>query len=425
MTMKKWLATLGMTSMLIGSALAGCSNGGETKEPDSSGGDNTEKAEVVEVSLAGWGGNQSEQELLQQTLDEFMASHPNIKVNYEVISDQYMDVIKTRLIGGEGPDVFYLDAFEAPALIETGVVEPLDSYVTEEFDVDDFEKPLLEAFKKDGVSYGFPKDFSTLALFYNKKMLEEAGVEVPTTWDELREASKALTKGTDVYGFGVAPELARQFFFGEALGGKIVTDNLASFADDKVVKALQPIVDQHLVDKTSAQPNEVGAGWGGEMFGQGKAAMVIEGNWAIPFLQDTFPDVDFGTAEIPTVNGEKGTMAYTVAYVMNASSQKKEAAWELLSYLTGKEGMNTWTSKGFALPTRKSVASELGYDKDTLRGPIVAGASYATVWAAGPNLPTITTNFNNQFLSAYLGEQSLEDALKEAQETANSEISTK
>jgi multiple sugar transport system substrate-binding protein len=422
--MKKLFATLGLTLMLLGGALAGCSTGDDTKDNASSGGDDAgKKEEVVEVSLAGWGGNQTEQELLQQTLDEFMAKHPNIKVNYEVISDQYMDVIKTRLIGGEGPDVFYLDAFEAPALIETGAIEPLDSYVTEEFDVEDFEKPLLEAFQQEGITYGFPKDFSTLALFYNKAMFAEAGVEVPTTWDELLEVSKELTKGTDVYGFGVAPELARQYFIGESLGGKIVTDNQPSFADEKVIQALQPVIDQHLVDKTSAQPNEVGAGWGGEMFGQGKAAMVIEGNWAIPYLQDTFPDIDFGTAEIPTVNGEQGTMAYTVAYVMNANSEKKEAAWQLLSYLTGKEGMKTWTSKGFALPTRKSVAAELGFDKDELRGPIVAGASYATVWAAGSNLPIISTNFNNQFLSAFLGEKSLADALKEGQETANSEIS--
>jgi multiple sugar transport system substrate-binding protein len=418
--MKKLLASLSVSSMLLVSALAGCGTGEDTKEANNNA---TKTEEVVEVSLAGWGGNQTEQDLLQKTLDEFEAAHPHIKVKYEVISDQYMDVIKTRLIGGEGPDVFYLDAFEAPALIETGAVEPLNSYVTEDFDVEDFEKPLLEAFQQEGTTYGFPKDFSTLALFYNKKMFEEAGLEVPTTWEELREVSKALTKGTDVYGFGVAPELARQYFFGESLGGKIVTDNQPTFAEDKVVTALQPIIDQHLVDKTSAQPNEVGAGWGGEMFGQGKAAMVIEGNWAIPYLQETFPGIDFGTAEVPTVNGNKGTMAYTVAYVMNASSQKKEAAWELLSYLTGKEGMKTWTSKGFALPTRKSVATELGYDKDELRGPIVAGASYATVWAAGSNLPIIATNFNNQFLSAYLGEQSLADALKEAQETATNEIS--
>ncbi|GGJ68934.1 multiple sugar transport system substrate-binding protein [Anoxybacillus voinovskiensis] len=417
--MKKWLA-IGMSTMLFGSALAGCSSGEEKTAGKETSGTKNEK---VEVTLAGWGGNPTEQKLLQQTLDEFQKKYPNIKVKYEVISDQYMDVIKTRLVGGEGPDVFYLDAFEAPALIKTGALEPLDKYVTDDFDINDFEKPLLDAFKgEDGKIYGFPKDYSTLALFYNKKMFEEAGVEVPKTWDELREVAKKLTKGTQVYGFGVAPELARLYYIAESKGGKVVTDNKASFADPKVVEALQPIVDMHVKDKSAAQPSEVGANWGGEMFGQGKAAMVIEGNWAIPFLKDTFPNLEYGTAEIPTINGKKATMAYTVAYVMNKNSQKKEAAWKLISFLTGKEGMKIWTSKGLALPTRKSVAAELGFDKDPLRAPIVAGASYATVWQNGTNLPIITNNFNNQFVSAFLGQRPLADALKEAQETANKEI---
>jgi len=414
MKTKKALAMVGIASVLFGSVLTGCGKSESTAKA----------GEKVEVTLAGWGGNPTEQKLLQQTLDDFEAKHPNIDVKLEVISDQYMDVIKTRLIGGKGPDVFYLDAFEAPGLIETGAVEPLDEYVKEDFDVADFEKPLLEAFKVDGNTYGFPKDYSTLALFYNKKLLQEAGVEVPKTWEELREVSKKLTKD-GVYGFGVAPELARTFYVAQAGGGDAVKDNKANFASPEVIKALQPIVDQHNIDKTSAEPKEVGATWGGEMFGQGKAAMVVEGNWAIPFLADTFPNVEYGTAELPAINGKKSTMAYTVAYVMNAASNKKEAAWELLSYLTGKEGMETWTSKGYALPTRQSVAAKLGYDRDALRGPVVAGAKYATVWADGPNLPIITNNFNNQFMSAFLGKSPLDKALKEAQEQANSEIKQK
>ncbi|WGG46793.1 ABC transporter substrate-binding protein [Rossellomorea sp. DA94] len=416
MVKMKWMASLGMTTMLVGSVLAGCS--GSDEKASSDGGENGEK---VEITLAGWGGNPSEQKLLKQTLADFEEKHPNIDVKHEVISEQYMDVLKTRLIGGEGPDVFYLDALEAPALIDTGVVEPLDDYVTEDFDVKDFEKPMLEAFQVDGKTYGFPKDYSTLALFYNKKMFEEAGVEVPKTWEKLREVSKALTKD-GVYGFGVAPELARLYHIAQATGGEVVKDDQANFASDKVVNALQPIIDQHNKDKTSAQASEVGANWGGEMFGQQKAAMVIEGNWAIPFLADTFPDVEYGTAELPTIDGKKGTMAYTVGYVMNAASEKKEASWELISYLTGKEGMETWTSKGFALPTRKSVAEKLGYDKDELRGALVAGAPYATVWAEGKNLPIIMNNFNNQFIAAFLGDRPLDEALKEAQEQANSEI---
>ncbi len=423
--MKKSLSVILSVGLASGMVLTGCAK--EEAKPAPAG-DAPKSGEPVTVTLAGWGSTPEEQDLLKQTIQEFENKHPNVKVKYEVIADQYMDVIKTRLIGGEGPDVFYLDAFEAPALIEKGVIEPLDGYVKPEFDVADFEEPLLNAFKVGGKTYGFPKDSSTLAMFYNKKHFEEAGIaKPPATWEELQEAAKKLTKtegGKTVrFGFGAAPELARQMFMAQAFGGKVSDDKgNAAFASPEALKGLQLVVDLHNKDKSSGEPKEVGAGWGGEMFGQGKASIVFEGNWAIPFLNNNYKDLQYATAELPTVNGKKGTMAFTVAYVMNKASKKKEASWELISYLTGKEGMKTWTSKGFALPTRKSVAKELGYDKDPLRGALVAGSAYATPWQAGPTLPTIMNNFNNQFLDAFLGKSSLEDAMKKAQDTANKEI---
>ncbi|MFF2088903.1 ABC transporter substrate-binding protein [Paenibacillus sp. NPDC058174] len=419
------IVALILSAVLVLSACG--KSGGNANSPESTSGSNGSK-EPVTVTLAGWGASPEEQELLNQTIQEFETKHPNVKVKYEVIADQYMDVIKTRLIGGEGPDVFYLDAFEAPGLIERNVLEPLDSYVTPEFDVADFDQPMLDAFKQGGVTYGFPKDSSTLAMFYNKKDFADAGITAPpATWEELQAAAVKLTKKegdkTVRYGFGVAPELARQMFMIQAFGGKVADEEgNAAFASPEALKGLQLVTDMHNVDKSSGEPKEVGAGWGGEMFGQGKASIVFEGNWAIPFLESNYKDLDYGTAELPTINGKKGTMAFTVAYVMNKESKKKEAAWELISYLTGKEGMKTWTSKGFALPTRKSVATELGYDKDEKRGAIVAGASYATPWQAGSTLPTIMSNFNNQFVDTFMGNSKLEDAMNKAQTTANKEI---
>lgn len=422
MKFNKMLAAVGVTGILMGATLVGCSN-------ESSGQDGSGDGEQVTVELAGWGASPEEEELLQQTLDAFEEEHPNIKVKHEVIADQYMDVMKTRLVGGEAADVFYLDAFEAPGLAKTGVLEPLDDYVTEEFDTDDFQDPLLNAFKFDGTQYGFPKDFSTLALFYNKEKFEEAGLEgPPQTWDELREYAEKLTVDEDgdgtpeQYGLGFSSELARQFYKLEPYGAKVVGENKeAAFASDKAVEALQPIVDMKQ-NKIAALPSDAGTDWGGDMFGQGKAAMVIEGNWTVPFLDSNFTDLEYATAELPTVNGEKATAAFTVAYVMNKESKVKEASWELISFLTGKEGMEIWTSKGLALPTRESVAEELGFDEDPIRGAFVQGGAYAQPWQAGPNLPTINNNFNNQFTSALLGDQTLEEALEKAQETANKEI---
>lgn len=379
------------------------------------------------ITLSGWS-NLNEQQLLQQVIKNFEAKHPHIKVKYDVIADEYMDVLKTRLIGETAADVFYLDAFAAPEIMLPGVLEPLDHYITDKFNLADLNSKFIKAFQQDNKIYGLPKDFSTLALFYNKKAFQAAGLtQPPKTWSELREYAKILTvknqNGIKQYGFGVVPELARQAFMIKAFGGELTDSNgKVTFANSDL-KGLQLIIDQYRQDKSTVQPTDVGTNSGSEMFGQEKVAMVIEGPWLIPYLKETFPNVEYATAEVPTVNGKPGTMAYTVAYVMNQQSKHKSAAWELISYLTGKEGMKAWTSQGSVFPTRKSVTTALGYDKNPLYSPFIVGANYATIWQLDKNLQTISNNFNNQFISAILGKQTLATAMNKAQSTANKEIS--
>ncbi|HEY9710743.1 MAG TPA: extracellular solute-binding protein, partial [Oculatellaceae cyanobacterium] len=289
---------------------------------------------------------------------------------------------------------------------------------------------LLKAFQWRGQLYGLPKDFSTLALFYNKRAFKKSRInQPPKSWNELRNDSKKLTidkngdERKEQYGLGLSPELSRQYFMMNAYGGRLVDKNgNAILASSASLKGLQLIIDQYRTDKTSAQPSDVGANSGSEMFGQGKAAMVIEGSWAIPYLKQTFPKLEFATAQVPKVNRKKGTMAYTVAYVMNKKTKHKDAAWQVMSYLTGKEGMKAWAKQGLVLPSRKSVLDELGYADNPLYAPFVAGADYATIWQAGENLPTILLHFNNQFISALIGQQSLKNAMLKAQNSANKEI---
>ena len=158
------------------------------------------------------------------------------------------------------------------------------------------------------------------------------------------------------------------------------------------------------------------------VLGQGRVAMLLSGAWSIPYFKETFPNLKFATAEVPTINGRKGTMAYTVAYVMNRKSTHKEAAWKLIEYLTSEAVMKTSGNQGFALPSRRSVLAGLQSDRTSLYAPLIAGATYATIWQAGETLPTILTNFDNQFVSALIGQQSLKDAMQKAQDTANREI---
>lgn len=387
-------------------------------------------APPVVLKLSGWGASPVEQQRLRQVLQHFEAQHPTIRVRFEVIADQYMDVIKTRLIGDAAPDVFYLDALEAPFLMDKGVLEPLNDYIDASFALDDIEPMLLRPFQLDGQIYGLPKDYSTLALFYNQTAFREAGIQQPPrTWEELQQIAQQLTRdrdgdGTiDQYGLGITPELARLAYVIRAYGGEVVTpQGYAAYASAAAQQGLQQIIDQYRNQRTAVQPADVGTHSGSEMFGQGKVAMVIEGNWAIPFLQDTFPELEFATAEVPLINQQPGTMVFTVAYVMSRQSPHKAEAWQLISYLTGQQGMAEWTGTGFALPTRRSVAEQLQYDRDPLRSALVAGVEYATPWQVGPYPHAVMTHFDNQFISALLGEQPLSQALQRAQASANAQI---
>ncbi len=427
MNMNVGFKTIGFSSLIVAAmTLAGCR---QQTTPFSQNLLKQDESPIT-VTLSGWQSNPNEKQLLMQVIQAFEAKNPTIKIKYEVITSEYMDVIKTRLIGDVAPDVFYLDALEAPLLMKYNVLEPLDSYITPDFNLGDFEPTMLNTFKHNGKLYGLPKDFSTLALFYSKKAFAAAGLtQPPKTWNELLADSKKLTIDPnndgkiDQYGFGLAPELARQAFVIKAFGGKLIgQQGYAAFAELSSLKGLQLVIDQYRRDRTSAQPTDVGATSGSEMLGQGRVAMTIEGAWAIPYFKETFPKLDFATAEVPTINGKSGTMAFTVAYVMNRKAKHKVAAWKLIAYLTGADGMKAWAKQGLALPTRRSVLGELGYDKNPLYAPFAKGAAYATIWQAGENLPTIRANFNNQFISALLGEQPLPQAVKKAQDTANREI---
>jgi multiple sugar transport system substrate-binding protein len=387
-------------------------------------------SQPVTIKISGWGASPLEKKFLTKVLQDFERKHPGIRVKFETIADQYMDVLKTRLIGDAAPDLFYLDAVEAPFLMQAGVLEPLNVYITPEFELSDFEPTLLRSFRQGQTLYGLPKDYSTLALFYHKSLFQQANLSPPKTWDEFRRVARELTQDRDrngkleQYGFSLSPELARSVYIMQAFGGKVVdARGYAAFATKSVEQGLQPLLKQYR-DRTAIRPSDVGASSSSDLFGQGKVGMMIEGNWAVPYLKETFPKLAFGTAEVPKINSKPGTMVFTVAYVMNRKSKHKPEAWTVLSYLTGKEGMRTWTSSGFALPTRRSVAQQLRYDRDPLRSPLVAGVRYATPWQLGTFPAPILNSFNNQFLSALLGGQSLSQALQQAQRSANSQISS-
>ena len=163
-------------------------------------------------------------------------------------------------------------------------------------------------------------------------------------------------------------------------------------------------------------------GWNGDAFGNEKTALMVEGNWVLGFLQQNFPDVDFGVMEVPTMAGKKGTMVFTVGYAINIKTKNDAAATAFVKFATGTVGMPIWTNGAGVLPSRSDVADATNVQDNEFLVAHIAGAAYATPWQKGTTMDTINNEYRNYVIAAVRGEITLAEALKKAQDEANATI---
>ena len=347
-----------------GSAAAPPSTGAGGASPSAGGGAAYDPKSISgTVVLSGWQASPDEGNALTRTLLAFQAAYPNIKVDYRPISGDYRVVMLTKFSSKEEPDLFYVNAEYAAEWIDQGFLEPLDAYVTKSaFDTSKFFPGYASVFKSaDGKTFGFPKDGSTIGMAVNSDIVTSA----PATLADLLTTADGL-KGKD----GLKAPLClnagldRGLAFLYAQGGSLVSADgkTATIDSDASKAAVQWYLDlfKNGLGKTAS---DLGSGWCGEALGKKQAAMIFEGSWLIPYMGSTFPDVKYGWAPVPTgSSGSPVTISYTVSYSIGVDSKVKDAAFVLLSYLTGPDGMKTWTEGGVAQPSRSDVGVPKGMD---------------------------------------------------------------
>ena len=344
------------------------------------------RPEATTITLSGWSAGKTEDDLLQSVVDDFNNTHPNIHVDYSVINGDYATAMTARFAARNAPDVFYVDSSIAPTWIKQGVVEPLNAYIKKsKYDTTKFYPGLLNAFKVGKNYYGFPKDWSPLAVEINKSMFAKAGIKkAPRTWGELLVDAQKLASSGAVPGgkpLCLPADWARMLAFVFQNKG-----SLANVQSPAVAAAVNYYVG-FFKKGLAATPTQLGVGWPGEALGKEKAAIIFEGNWLLPYMKSTFPQVGFGVG--PMVKGKvNGNLGFTVSYSMAKDSKNKQAAWTLLSWLTGKVGMSKWMSLGLALPSRSDVKAVGG------RAPFLAAGPSSRGWGF-PNFSATLTIMNN------------------------------
>ncbi|HKB94670.1 MAG TPA: extracellular solute-binding protein [Gaiellaceae bacterium] len=366
----------------------------------------THRAAVTNVTLAGWSSGPDEDALLNQVIAKFNATHKTIHAEFSVINGDYGTAMTARFAAHNPPDVFYVDSSVVGAWERQGVLQPLNSYVkTSKYDTSAFFPSLLGAFMSGKTIYGFPKDWSPLAMEVNKGMLGQAGGKAPTTWAQLQSVAQQMANKNVVPGgkpICLAADWARMLAFIYQGGGSLT--NLTSPAVANAVSFYVGLISKGL----AVTPDKLGAGWCGEALGKQKAAIIFEGNWLLPYMKSTYPNVQYGV--FPMIKGKTGgNLAFTVSYSMAKDAQNKQAAWTLLSWLTSKQGQTIWMSKGLALPSRKDVKAIGG------RQAFLSAAPFAHGWGFGnPNFATAYTVMNNDLAAVISGSKSVQSMLSDA-----------
>lgn len=306
--------------------------------------------------------------------------------------------------GGSPPDVFYGTPAQFESLAKTGSMAQTGDKVA---DSSDFYPALKQAFTYQNKFYCVPKDFSTLALEINNSLWQQAGLttkDIPTTWAQLETVAKKLTKGK-VTGLVVGDTLDRVGAFMAQAGGTYMNSDKSKFTFDSP----QNVAGLSFVQKLAKEgvlkfPKQVGAGWGGEAFGKGLAAMTMEGNWIVGAMQSDYKNVKYTIAPLPAgPGGKKGTLTFTNCWGVASKSKNQAAAIKLVDYLTTPTQQIAFAKAFGVMPSRQAAkagfVSALPQQK-----PFVDAAAYGVPQVTTVGFNQVQTAFDSQIINLASGD---------------------
>jgi len=375
----KKAASVVVAMMIFSSVLAACggndgNNGnGASGSPAASSGESSkpsgEKSKVSVWYL--WGG--AEGEALEQIIKDFNAGQDKYVVEGLSVPDEQK--IKVAIAGGKGPDL--TDSFDSvvPQYAQQGIALPLDDLIARDgYDVSDFVPAALASGKFDGKQYALPLNVNFSVMYYNKKLLADAGFsEPPKTSKELYDIAVKTTKvngdGTiDVLGFPSYPSEGYLFnALAYGFGSTYLSDDATAlnFNNEGTVAAMNMIRDynkQFGVD--NIRQIQASGKWldPTDPFLNGKQAIRFDGPWLSATIKSKQIDLDYGIAALPYLDGKPETagsgMTGSSIFYIAKTSKNVDGAWEFMKYLYSPEPLAKFLSLMGNIPATKSAMAQ-------------------------------------------------------------------
>ena len=331
-------------------SLAACGGGSKSTTDTSAAADGAKSGDGGKITVAIWDNGQKPG--LQQIIDDFTKA-TGYQVDLQVITwDQYWTLLEAGASGGDMPDVFWMHSNESQKYMENGILMDLTDKIksSDKLEMDKFPKEIKSIYEYDGKTYAIPKDVDTIALWYNKKMFDEAGLAYPDdtwTWDDYYNAAVKLTK-PDGSQFGTAmnPSNNQDGWYNivYSMGGKVILDDMkkSGMDDPNTLKAME------YVDKLrkDAMPDATVMSETGTdvLLQSGKIAMLPQGSWMVaPFKDNEYIAENCDIAVLPkdATTGKRVSLYNGLGWAANAKTKNPEAAWKLIEWFSTKENQES------------------------------------------------------------------------------------
>ena len=317
-------------------------------------------------------------ETLQALVDEFEAANPGVTVEITSLPwGQAFEIFATSVSSGNTPDVVEMPDRWLALYAANGALESLEPWLAEWDATASLTPRALEMARfVDDTAYMLPYGFYLRAMFYNKKLLAEAGIDSPpSTLEEFRAAAEAVSKLAGKYGYclrGGPGGLNGWMMFGASNNGDgafFDAEGNSTLTEPGWVGGIEYLA--KLYQDKLAPPDSVNWGFNEIVAGfySGTCAMLDQDPDALIAIEERMPAEDFGVVPFPKGPGGKAfpTIGYA-GWAMFADSEHKEESWKLISFLSSKEANFQWNQRIGALPIFQGVEEDPFYGQEKFKG---------------------------------------------------------
>lgn len=342
----------------------------------------TSDEENVVLNIVDWSDSTKKQR--EKLNEKFMEDHPNVTVNYTTLTQaQFNETMLSGIRSGEAPDLFPLPSTTTfSTAINEGWFLPMDLYLKEDF----FEQIKPEVLGenvtgRDGHVYLLPEavEIPSCLVFYNKELVGEAGVEVlpeQMKWEEFQDICQKITENGKGSYYGIVASGAQKNrmeiemrAFAESAGARLGPVGQIFLQDKKMVFDSAPVMKafelySELYKQGCFHPDTASltAPEARKLFGEGKAAFIVQGSWCIPIWEKDHPDLDFGVTKVPMpaeVTEGKIVRPFTRGWMgISANSKHPDIAAEYLTYLYSYEYQRELMARGGFISIRKDLGEK-------------------------------------------------------------------